>query len=92
MLHKGLFKFFKCRVKITLIMYCNRICSKYAVKKLPAKYGGLYEAGHKRCSSCEIYLIWNKVHCPCCGCVLRSKPRNAKARGKLVEMINARNS
>lgn len=23
------------------------------------------------------------THCPCCGCALRSNPRNAKARKKL---------
>ena len=75
-----------------MAMSCNQICSQYAVKKLAAKYGGLYEAGHKRCSECEVYLIWDEVHCPCCGCVLRAKPRNAKARSKLVDMIRAKNS
>jgi len=85
------FKFFIGQVNVVPHLSCNQICSKYAVKKLAAKYGGLYEAGHKRCTSCEIYLIWNDVHCPCCGCILRAKPRNAKARSKLVKLINSKN-
>ena len=73
-------------------MHCNRICSKYAVKKPPPAHGGLYESGHKRCSCCEVYLIWDQGCCPCCGVVLRTKPRNAKARSKLVQFVNAQNA
>jgi len=72
-------------------MYCKGICSNYAVKKPRQKIYGRYESGQKRCSLCEIYIIWDGNHCPCCGCTLRSKPRNVKSRNKLVQNINVKN-
>ena len=65
-------------------MYCKGVCSNHAVKKPRTTKGGRYESGHKRCSICEIYIIWDGKSCPCCGCNLRAKPRNSKARRKLV--------
>jgi len=73
-------------------MNCKGICSNHAVKKLRPGHSGRYEPGQKRCSLCEIYIIWDGTHCPCCGCFLRSKPRNAEARNKLVQKINAKKS
>ena len=64
-------------------LHCREICSVYRVKKPSPKDIGSYEAGHKRCSSCEIYIDWAGKHCPCCGHFLRNKPRNSKARIKL---------
>ena len=73
-----------------LQMYCKGICSNYAVKKLRPRHSGRYELGQKRCSFCEIYIIWDGTHCPCCGCFLRLKPRSAEARNKLVQNSNGR--
>ena len=73
-------------------MHCKGICSSYAVKKPHIKDIGRYESGQKRCSACEIYIIWNGKNCPCCGYILRTKPRNAKARDKLVQHINVKKS
>ena len=75
---------------MVLSMQCNGTCTKFAVKKPAPKYGGLYESGHKRCSCCEIYIIYDGGRCPCCGCALRAKPRNGKARSKLVEFVNGK--
>ncbi len=61
---------------------------KYVVKKTRPKNAGRYESGHKRCSLCEIYIIWDGDRCPCCGCKLRKKPRTVEARNKLVQTIN----
>lgn len=66
-------------------MDCKGICFKYKVKK-SQKDLGRYESGHKRCSSCEIYISYKGKRCPCCGCSLRQKPRNSKARQKIVNM------
>jgi len=68
-------------------MHCREICSNYEVKKSGPKDIGRYKAGQKRCSSCAIYVIWDGEHCPCCGHFLRTKPRNARARDKLVQDI-----
>ena len=66
-------------------MHCREICSNYEVKKSVPKNIGRYKAGQKRCSSCEIYIIWDGEHCPCCGHILRTKPRNGRARDKLTQ-------
>jgi hypothetical protein len=66
-------------------MHCKGICSQYAVKKPIEKKTGRYESGHKRCSVCEIYIVWPERNCPCCGIALRAKPRNAKGRDKIVQ-------
>ncbi len=69
-------------------MQCNGICSKHAVRKPHTTDGGRYESGQKRCSFCDIYIIWDGDRCPCCSCILRKKPRTAEARNKLVQNIN----
>ncbi len=68
-------------------MSCKGFCAKYMTSKLLHKNSGRYESGQKRCSFCEIYIIWDKIHCPCCGHVLRSKPRISRAKNKLAKII-----
>ena len=65
-------------------MFCRGTCSKYAVKHSPSA-GGRYESGHKRCSSCEIFIKFDGIRCPCCGTALREKPRSSKAKEKIIE-------
>ena len=72
-------------------MYCNEICFNHGVKKLRPGHSGRYESGQKRCSFCEIYIIWDGRNCPCCGTALRSKPRYAKGRDKLVQSLKLKN-
>jgi len=66
-------------------LHCREICSIYRVKKSASKDIGRYETGQKRCTSCALYINWGGKHCPCCGHFLRCKPRNSKARNKLVQ-------
>ncbi len=73
-------------------MHCKGICSKHAIKKPSTKSVGRYESGHKRCSICEVYLIWAGRNCPCCGTALRAKPRYAQGRDKIVQNIKIKNS
>jgi hypothetical protein len=68
-------------------MQCNGTCSKYSVKKIIPRNVGHYESGHKRCSICEIFIIWDGKKCPCCSCKLRSKPRSMKGKDRLVQSI-----
>lgn len=61
-------------------MNCKGICSNFLAKNLDLKIYGRYKSGHKRCSFCEVYIIWSGDRCPCCKIILRLKPRNTKAR------------
>ncbi len=71
-------------------MNCKEICSKHLAKKPATKKTGRYESGHKRCSVCEVYIIWDGRNCPCCGTALRAKPRYAKGRDKIVQSITVK--
>ena len=68
-------------------MHCREVCSKYSVKRPLLKEIGRYEDGQKRCSSCAIYINWKEPNCPCCGHILRTKPRNTSGRNKLTNKI-----
>ena len=68
-------------------MYCREICIKYGVKNVSPKEIGRYESGQKRCTSCEIYINWDGKHCPCCGHLLRTKPRNSRGKNILTQKL-----
>ena len=68
-------------------MYCREICSKFKVKRSDTKIFGRYNSGQKRCSSCVIYINWDGTRCPCCGHILRTKPRNSSGHNKLFRNI-----
>ena len=44
--------------------------------------GGRYEQGQKRCNTCELFIKWEGLWCPCCGRLLRTKPRAKKLKSK----------
>ena len=73
------------------MMNCKGICSNLLAKKPNIKDTGRYESGQKRCSNCEVFIICDKKNCPCCGCNLRSKPRNSQGRDKLVQSVMLKN-
>jgi len=62
---------------------CKGICTRHKAQK-PIT-GGRYNNGQKRCQICEIFIETDKIHCPCCGLKLRTKPRNKKYKDKLRE-------
>ena len=66
-------------------MVCKGICYRYKASK-PFEIKSRYESGQKRCSTCEIFVIWNGKHCPCCGFVLRIKPKGTQTRNKLMAL------
>ena len=63
---------------------CNGICHRYRAKK-PVNMGR-YTSGQKRCNSCEIYLHWDGLMCPCCNYRLRQSPRSGKAKEKILKI------
>lgn len=56
---------------------CKGFCEKY---KFNAEGNGWYKSGAKRCIECQIYLTIESNRCPCCGCTLRLRARNARIR------------
>ena len=62
-------------------MICKGICIRHkACKPLGC---GRYAAGQKRCQICEVFIKWDGLWCPCCGCRLRMGPRLFKHNAKL---------
>jgi hypothetical protein len=57
-------------------MTCKGICIRH-------KDSYRYDTGNKRCQICEIFIKWDGVFCPCCGCRLRTGPRHFKYKAKL---------
>lgn len=62
-------------------MVCKGICSRYKAWVTPSL--GIYKKGHKRCKTCEIFIACEGRFCPCCGILLRTKPRNRIYKEKL---------
>src|SRR5713226_2797836 len=68
-------------------MTCKGICTRYKAQKPVGT--GRYALGQKRCQSCEIFIKWEGLWCPCCGYRLRTKPRNLKYKAKLRARVEA---
>ncbi|MBL7017924.1 MAG: hypothetical protein ISR81_03300 [Nitrosopumilus sp.] len=64
-------------------MHCSGSCKKYMAKGNSIE-GGRYEQGQKRCPQCEVFISWEGLWCPCCGRLLRTKPRAKKLKQKLA--------
>jgi hypothetical protein len=63
---------------------CKGICIKYIAQKPPPTIRR-YTAGQKRCQICAIFIKWDRLRCPCCGTILRTKSRG---RGSYVMKIS----
>jgi len=59
-------------------MACKGVCHKYRAKCGLRKYR--YASGQKRCNICEIFVQLNDHSCPCCGMLLRTRPKSGKAK------------
>ena len=64
-------------------MSCKGVCNKYKVEKIYGKIGR-YENGQKRSTVCEIFIKWDGMYCPCCGSMLRTKPKGSQTRHRLM--------
>lgn len=67
-----------------MVLSCKGICQKH--KAAGNGTVGRYKNGQKRCSVCELFIVWLGLWCPCCGFKLRLKPKNSKYRMKLKEI------
>ncbi len=56
----------------------QRLCLRHKAQKPQNVSYGRYAAGQKRCQTCDIFLHWNNLWCPCCGVRLRIRPRQTK--------------
>ena len=63
-------------------MHCDDSCKQYKAITFSGE-GGRYEQGQKRCPECELFIVWEGLWCPCCGRLLRTKPRARKLKNKL---------
>jgi hypothetical protein len=67
-------------------MVCKGDCIQYkAIKKYNGNLGR-YAIGQKRCSTCDLFINWDGLWCPCCNRTLRTKPRNTLNRKHLQEL------
>jgi len=65
-------------------MGCKGVCNRYKAKRVVGE--SRYGQGQKRCTTCQEYIIWEGVYCPCCNYRLRVKPRFMKYKKLLVEV------
>ena len=63
-------------------MVCQGICHRYKITK-GKQNESWYKKGAKRCTTCAIYIKWDGLWCPCCGYMLRNKPKNNQYRKTL---------
>ena len=71
-------------------MVCFRVCKNYKAKKQPDE--SHYELGHKRCSTCEIFINWDGNNCPCCTMLRRTNPKGTREGTKLYRHIRRKDS
>lgn len=57
---------------------CSGICKKY--KSIGSPLYGRYKKGHKRCTSCGVFIIYEGDRCPCCNTKLRVTPKDKKLK------------
>ena len=62
-------------------MTCKGVCIRHRAQR-PDSFGR-YATGQKRCQVCALFMKWDGLWCPCCGCRVRTKPRNSKLKQKL---------
>ena len=63
---------------------CNGICQRYKARK-PLRIGR-YASGQKRCNSCDVFMNWDGLWCPCCNYRLRQSPRSGKYKEKYLQI------
>ncbi len=63
-----------------VVVSCKGICERHKALRPADGSRGRYSAGQKRCAVCELFIKWDGLWCPCCGCRLRANPRNTVNR------------
>ena len=65
---------------------CRGICEEHKASR-PFD-GKRYFEGQKRCKPCMLFINWEGIWCPCCGCKLRTMPKHTKYRNELKKVRN----
>jgi len=60
---------------------CSGICLKYKSSRSHSCVTK-YHNGRKRCNTCDVYLKWDGVRCPCCSRILRTRPKHFGTRNQ----------
>lgn len=66
---------------------CTGICERYSPKTSHSLGQRRYLNGHKRCTICEIWMVWEGFRCPCCKGLLRFKPRRREEKEYYNEVM-----
>jgi hypothetical protein len=66
-------------------MACKGIHNKY--KRTRRVGNSNYSDKIKRCTTCEVFLEWSGLLCPCCGYKLRTSPRSKNYKAKLKDQL-----
>ncbi len=69
-------------------MTCKGTCIRYKAKSNSGNTH--YELGHKRCTTCYIFIKWDGIHCPCCNFHLRTMPKSTSGRHQLLLVRQSR--
>jgi hypothetical protein len=65
------------------LMVCKGVCPRYKTK---CNFHRLrYANGQKRCNVCEVFVNWDGRFCPCCGMLLRTRPKISRYRRQYIE-------
>ncbi|MCH9657998.1 hypothetical protein K0U27_04770 [archaeon] len=67
-------------------MICKGVCNRHKATK--PREGGRYVVGQKRCNSCDMFMYWDGIFCPCCRHRLRTGPRNAKNKEIFLKVLH----
>ncbi len=62
-------------------MACKGIHDKY--KRTRRVGNSNYSDGVKRCNTCEVFIAWSGLNCPCCNFKLRTRPRSKQYKARL---------
>jgi len=68
--------------------YCRDKCLEFKAAK--PYQGPRYTLGQKRCMKCCIFIDYEGYRCPCCGNVLRTRPRSHKYKDKLELIVHGK--
>jgi len=71
-----------------LSTFCKGVCAAYKTNKfIKFPRGSAYENGAKYCSYCSIFMRYVGNRCPCCGLIMRTRPRRGVNKDRLLERI-----
>lgn len=68
-----------------MVIVCRGICTRYSTNRKP--HESRYLSGQKRCNSCELFMKWDGIWCPCGNHRLRLAPRNGKYKEKYLHIM-----